>query len=92
MFLLGWGGLFAVVLMQRIGRLPVLFWSQLLALGFLIGCTLAPNLNTFAAMRFLASVFNPIPHVTGLYIVCDIFPFHLQTRKVRFINTILTLR
>ena len=25
---LGWGGLFAVMLIRRIGRLPVLFWSQ----------------------------------------------------------------
>jgi hypothetical protein len=27
-FLLGWGGIFAVMLMKRYGRLPVLFWSQ----------------------------------------------------------------
>ena len=24
----GWGGIFAVTLMRRYGRLPVLFWSQ----------------------------------------------------------------
>ncbi|THG96852.1 hypothetical protein EW026_g5053 [Hermanssonia centrifuga] len=50
-FLLGWGGILAVVLMRRYGRLPVLFWTQLLALGFLIGCAFAPNLNTFAGAR-----------------------------------------
>jgi len=61
---IGWGGLFAVMLARRYGRLPVLFWSQardfvircyldlsvmvqLLALGFLVGCTFAPNLKTF---------------------------------------------
>ena len=27
-FLLGWGGIFAVMGMKRYGRLPVLFWSQ----------------------------------------------------------------
>jgi hypothetical protein len=27
-FLIGWGSLFAVMLMPRYGRLPVLFWSQ----------------------------------------------------------------
>ncbi|EKM52283.1 uncharacterized protein PHACADRAFT_260571, partial [Phanerochaete carnosa HHB-10118-sp] len=81
-FLLGWGGIVAVVLMQRVGRLPVLFWSQLLALGFLIGCALAPDLATFAAMRFLTSVFSGVPQVTGLYIVSDIFPFHLQAHKL----------
>ncbi|GJE98654.1 MFS general substrate transporter [Phanerochaete sordida] len=81
-FLLGWGGIFAVVLMQRYGRLPVLFWSQLAALGFLIGCAVAPNLATFAAMRFLTSFFCTVPQVTGLYVVSDIFPFHLQAHKL----------
>ncbi|OSD00956.1 MFS general substrate transporter [Trametes coccinea BRFM310] len=81
-FLLGWGGILAVVLMQRLGRLPVLFWSQLLALGFLIGCALSPNLRTFAAMRFLTSFFCGVPQVTGLYVVSDVFPFHLQAHKL----------
>lgn len=44
---LGWGGLFAVMLMRKLGRLPVLFWSQLIALGFMVGCTFAPTLKTF---------------------------------------------
>lgn len=46
-FLLGWGGLFAVMAMRRWGRLPILFWTQVLAVGFLVGCTFAPNLGTF---------------------------------------------
>ncbi|THH09580.1 hypothetical protein EW145_g1919 [Phellinidium pouzarii] len=46
-FLLGWGGLFAVMLMRKLGRLPVLFWTQVLALGFMVGCTFAPTLKTF---------------------------------------------
>lgn len=29
-FLPGWGGIFAVMLMRRLGRLPILFWSQVL--------------------------------------------------------------
>ncbi|KAF8156654.1 MFS general substrate transporter [Crassisporium funariophilum] len=81
-FLLGWGGLFAVMLIRRLGRLPVLFWSQLLALGFLVGCTFAPNLKTFTAMRCLTAVFGTAPQVTGLYIVTDLYPFHLQARKL----------
>ena len=36
------------MLVNRFGRLPVLWWSQVLALAFLIGCTFAPNLGTFA--------------------------------------------
>ncbi|KAI8986780.1 MFS general substrate transporter [Trametes punicea] len=81
-FLLGWGGIFAVMLMRRYGRLPVLFWSQVLALGFLVGCTFAPNLKTFTAMRCLTAFFATCPQVTGLYIVTDLFPFHLQARKL----------
>ncbi|EIN09141.1 MFS general substrate transporter [Punctularia strigosozonata HHB-11173 SS5] len=81
-FLLGWGGLFAVMLMRRYGRLPVLFWSQVLALGFLVGCTFAPNLKTFTAMRCLNGFFATCPQVTGLYVVTDLYPFHIQARKL----------
>ncbi|KAF8189378.1 MFS general substrate transporter [Pholiota molesta] len=81
-FLLGWGGIFAVILIRRLGRLPVLFWTQLLALGFLVGCTFAPTLKTFTAMRCLTAFFATAPQVTGLYIVTDLFPFHLQARKL----------
>ncbi|KAF4616352.1 hypothetical protein D9613_008611 [Agrocybe pediades] len=81
-FLLGWGGILAVMLIRRLGRLPVLFWSQLLALGFLVGCTFAPNLKTFTAMRCLTAVFGTAPQVTGLYVVTDLYPFHLQARKL----------
>ncbi|KAF8340130.1 major facilitator superfamily domain-containing protein [Amanita rubescens] len=81
-FLLGWGGIAAVMVVRRYGRLPVLFWSQVLALGFLIGATLAPNLKTFAAMRCLTAFFGTAPQVTGLYIVTDMYPFHLQARQL----------
>ena len=54
----GWGGIFAVMLMRRYGRLPVLFWSQVLALGWLVGCTFAPNLNTYTgAHAFIVTIF-----------------------------------
>lgn len=81
-FLLGWGGLFAVMAMRRYGRLPVLFWTQVLAVGFMVGCTFAPNLATFTAMRCLTAFFGTCPQVTGLYVVTDLFPFHLQARKL----------
>ncbi|KAJ6632242.1 MFS general substrate transporter [Mycena sp. CBHHK59/15] len=82
LFLLGWGGFVAVILTRRWGRLPVLFWSQLLAFGFLIGCIFAPNLNTFSAMRCIAAFFSTAPQITGLYTVTDMYPFHLQARKL----------
>ncbi|KAH0581678.1 hypothetical protein H2248_011371 [Termitomyces sp. 'cryptogamus'] len=81
-FLLGWGGLFAVMLMRRYGRLPVLFWSQVFALGFLVGATFAPTLKVFAAMRCLTAFFATAPQVTGLYVISDMYPFHLQARKL----------
>jgi len=81
-FLLGWGGIFAVMLMRRFGRLPILFWSQVLALGFLVGCTFAPSLKTFTAMRCLTAIFGTCPQITGLYVVTDLYPFHLQARKL----------
>ncbi|KAF9026145.1 MFS general substrate transporter [Hymenopellis radicata] len=99
-FLLGWGGLAAVMVIRRYGRLPVLFWSQVLSLGFLVGCTFAPNLRTFAAMRCLTAFFGYAPPTgygnlvfitclgsmltssKGLYVVTDLFPFHLQARKL----------
>ncbi|TFK47554.1 MFS general substrate transporter [Heliocybe sulcata] len=81
-FLLGWGGIAAVICMRHFGRLPVLFWSQVLAVAFMVGCTFAPNLRTFAAMRCLTAFFGTCPQVTGLYIVTDLYPFHLQARQL----------
>ncbi|KAK0441783.1 major facilitator superfamily domain-containing protein [Desarmillaria tabescens] len=83
-FLAGWGGIFAVMLIRCYGRLLVLFWSQVFALGFLVGCTFAPDLATFAGMRCLTAFFGSAPQVTGLYIVTDLYPFHLQARKLNF--------
>ncbi|PBK81169.1 MFS general substrate transporter [Armillaria gallica] len=83
--LMRWGGIFAVLLIRRYGRLPVLFWSQVFALGFLVGCTFAPNLATFAGMRCLTAFFGLTePFSKGLYIVTDLYPFHLQARKLNF--------
>ncbi|KZV68354.1 MFS general substrate transporter [Peniophora sp. CONT] len=81
-FLLGWGSLFAVMLMRRYGRLPILFWSQVFGLGFNIGATFAPNLAVFAGMRCLNGFFATAPQVTGLYVVTDMYPFHLQARML----------
>ncbi|TFK39737.1 MFS general substrate transporter [Crucibulum laeve] len=81
-FLIGWGGLFFVMLIRRYGRLPILFWTQLLGLAFQVGATFAPNLKVFAAMRCLNGFFTTCPQVTGLYTITDLFPFHLQARKI----------
>ncbi|KAG1844877.1 hypothetical protein C8R48DRAFT_678305 [Suillus tomentosus] len=70
-FLLGWGGIFCVMLMRRYGRLPVIFWSQRFAFAFLIGATLAQNLATFAArVRLVIGMFFiavPMTQLKGSY-------------------------
>ncbi|GAA6020608.1 hypothetical protein JCM8202_006321 [Rhodotorula sphaerocarpa] len=80
-FLLGWGGICSVPLMKRYCRLPVLWWSQVLGLAFVIGAAVSPNLSTFAAMRCLTAFFSTAPQCVGLWTVADMFPFHLQARK-----------
>ena len=55
----GWGSVFAVMLMRKLGRLPVLWWTQLFALAFMVGCTFAPNLSGFAGvLRCLIFLFG----------------------------------
>ncbi|KAH8915683.1 MFS general substrate transporter, partial [Atractiella rhizophila] len=54
--------------------------------SFTIGCTVAPNLKTFAACRILQASFQTAPQVTGLYAICDMFPFHEQARKINLWN------
>ncbi|KEP51333.1 MFS general substrate transporter [Rhizoctonia solani 123E] len=81
-FLLGPGGVLAVVLISSFGRLPVLFWSQVIGLGFLIGCTVAPTLTVFAVMRCLQAFFSTAPQVVGLYFIKDVFFWHQEARKV----------
>ncbi|EJT98007.1 MFS general substrate transporter [Dacryopinax primogenitus] len=81
-FLLGPGGVVAVILVNVIGRLPILFWSQILGVAFLIGCTVAPDLATVAGMRCLSAFFSTAPQVTGLFIVRDIFFFHQEARML----------
>ncbi|KAJ6583381.1 MFS general substrate transporter [Mycena vulgaris] len=66
-FLLGWGGFAAVIL---------------IAFAFLLGCMLAPTLNAFAATRCITAFFSTAPQITGLYTVTDMYPFHLQARKL----------
>jgi MFS family permease len=81
-FLQGPGGLFAVPLTQRYGRLPVLFWSQLLACVLVVGASLAPTYAGFTACRTLQGLFNTPPQVIGLTIIHDLFFFHERTRKI----------
>ncbi|KAF4302307.1 mfs transporter [Botryosphaeria dothidea] len=84
LFMLGPGGIFAVPLTERYGRLPVLFWSQLIGLVLIIGATLSPTYAKFTAARTLQGLFNTPPQVIGLTIIHDMFFFHERTRKINF--------
>jgi hypothetical protein len=78
----GPGGLLAVPLAQRYGRLPVLFWSQFLTLVVSIGAYGASGYAGFTACRTLQGFFAAPPQVIGLSIIHDMFFFHERARKV----------
>ncbi|OJJ48994.1 hypothetical protein ASPZODRAFT_1370324 [Penicilliopsis zonata CBS 506.65] len=81
-FLQGAGGLFAVPLTQRFGRLPVLFWSQFLSCVVVIGCALARNFAGFTAARTVEGLVNTAPQIIGLSIIHDMYSFSERTRKI----------
>jgi MFS family permease len=71
-FLQGPGGLLAVPLIQRYGRLPILFWSQLLTALVVMAAAVSPNYATFTAFRTLQGFVNTAPQVIGLSMVHDL--------------------
>ncbi|KAI9694490.1 MAG: hypothetical protein M1822_000106 [Bathelium mastoideum] len=81
-FLQGPGGILAVPLIQRYGRLPVLFWSQLLGCIVVIGAASAPTYAGFTACRVLQGFVTTAPQVIGLTMIHDMFFFHERARKV----------
>ncbi|KAF2093009.1 MFS general substrate transporter [Rhizodiscina lignyota] len=81
-FMQGPGGLLAVPLCQRFGRLPVLFWSQFLTLICTIGATYAKGYAGFTACRTLQGFFGAAPQVIGLSMIHDMFFFHERARKI----------
>ena len=78
----GLGAPFFVLACRKCGRLPVLFWSQLLMFGFLIGCTAATSLPVFTAMRCIQAFLAVGPQVIGLFTICDMYPVHEQGSKI----------
>ena len=82
LFLQGAGGVIVVPVIQRIGRLPVLFWSQFLCALSVMASALAPNYASFTAFRAIQGFVNTAPQVIGLSIVHDMFFFHQRARMV----------
>ena len=81
-FLQGPGGILAVPLNERFGRLPVLFWSQFLSCMMVLGASLVPSYSGFVALRTLQGFFNTAPQVIGLGVIHDMFFFHERARKI----------
>lgn len=80
-FMQGPGGLLAVAFCERFGRLPTLFWTQLLLLITTIGAAGAGNYAGFTACRTLQGFFAAAPQVVGLSMIHDMFDFSMRARK-----------
>jgi len=80
LFLQGVGGVFAVPLVQRYGRLPVLFWSQFLCALMVTLAAISPNYASFTAFRTLQGFVNTSPQVVSLSFIHDMFFFHVGDR------------
>ncbi|KAI7373533.1 hypothetical protein KC328_g16577 [Hortaea werneckii] len=78
-------GIFAVPLIQRYGRLPVLFWSQFFSTLVVLAAALSPNYACFTAFRALQGWFNTAPQVVCLSVIHDLFFLHERTSRVNIL-------
>ncbi|KAI6846587.1 hypothetical protein KC323_g9612, partial [Hortaea werneckii] len=85
LFLQGPAGIFAVPLIQRYGRLPVLFWSQFFSTLVVLAAALSPNYACFTAFRALQGWFNTAPQVVCLSVIHDLFFLHERTSRVNIL-------
>jgi MFS family permease len=74
--MLGVGGIAAVPVTRWLGRLPVLFWSMVLAFFMTIFSAAAPTWISFVVARCLQGFFVTAPQVVGLSMIHDMFFFH----------------
>lgn len=82
LFCLGMGGLFTVALSSYFGRLPILLFWQLMALGTGIWCAAAKSFNSFLAARIVNGFFAIAAQAGGLMWIKDMFFFHEHPRKI----------
>ncbi|OAA65363.1 Major facilitator superfamily domain, general substrate transporter [Niveomyces insectorum RCEF 264] len=81
-FMLGAGGIFAVVLVAYAGRLPVVWYFLALSTATAAWCAGATTFASFMAARILNGFFSTVTQVTGLIFIQDIFFFHERARKI----------
>ncbi|BGP07381.1 hypothetical protein JCM10049v2_003212 [Rhodotorula toruloides] len=80
--LLGIGGLVWIPPLYFWGRLPVLFWTQLIGTFMVLGSVLVQDFNAYYALRPLTSLFLTAGQTIGLTFVKDMFYFHEHARKI----------
>ncbi|KAJ5772778.1 hypothetical protein N7457_007674 [Penicillium paradoxum] len=69
----GFGGIFAVPLIEAYGRLPVWLWPQVITMFMVLGATLSHDWSTFTTFRSLQGLFGTVPQVIGLPIIHDMY-------------------
>ncbi|KAJ5809094.1 uncharacterized protein N7503_001312 [Penicillium pulvis] len=69
----GFGGIFAVPLIEAYGRFPIWVWPQVITMFMVLGATLSTDYATFTTFRSLQGLFGTVPQVIGLPIIHDIY-------------------
>lgn len=86
-FMLGVGGLFTVWFSAYFGRLPVLFWFQVMASITAAWAAAAQSFNSFMAARILNGFFAVCAAGGGLMFINDMFFFHQRARMINIWST-----
>jgi MFS family permease len=76
--------LFFVPLSTWWGRAPTIFWSALITLFLNLGVALAPDWNSYYALRVVQGIFSNAPPSIAIAFLRDIFFFHERARKIGF--------
>ncbi|BGP47457.1 hypothetical protein JCM10450v2_003309 [Rhodotorula kratochvilovae] len=80
--LLGIGGLIWIPPLYFWGRLPVLFWTQLLGTFMILGSVLVNDFGAYYALRPLTSLFLTAGQTIGLTFVKDMYFHHEHARRI----------
>ncbi|KAL8895758.1 MAG: hypothetical protein Q9207_008027, partial [Kuettlingeria erythrocarpa] len=81
-FMVGAGGVVAVMLSAYFGRLPVLFWFMVVAMATAAGQAGSHGFNGFFAPRVLNGFFAGAAQGSGLMFIKDMFFLHEHARKI----------
>ncbi|KAJ5160675.1 uncharacterized protein N7482_007679 [Penicillium canariense] len=83
----GFGGMFAVPLIEAYGRYPVWIWPQVITMFMVLGATLSHDWSTFTVFRSLQGLFGTVPQVIGLPIIHDMYSPEEWPRMVNIWGT-----